>query len=130
MPARALLTLLLCLSLLLPAGAGSAHAPEPAATPGAAGSATDLTAKGGDCHPDGQHADPAADPAPTPAPSPGSPECCAGCDCDCPCPIGKGMAIGPAHLALAALDRATGALATGRGYASGAPPLRPPIAVR
>jgi hypothetical protein len=131
MSARVVLSLLVCLSLLLPAGAASAHAAGPGMTPTAAPAAVDddLAGKGGTCHPDRHATDPTGEPpARTPTPSPSTPDCCPTCDCECPCPsTSKGVAIGPAHLALAAVDRPNAALATGRSAGSGAPPLRPPI---
>jgi hypothetical protein len=130
MSARAIQSLLMCLSLLLPAGVGSAHAPDPGRPAVAVEApASDLAAKSGGCHADGQRADPTGQhPAGAPTPAPSQPDCCPGCDCDCPCPsTGKGMAIGPAHLALVGVDSAAALPAPGRGFSTGAPPLRPPI---
>jgi hypothetical protein len=122
MSARLALTVVMACSLLLSGGAW-AHGPMPDNIDSAPYSGVDIPTPAADDTP--AHADPLPSPAPTQpetgcdhhgelptAPAiddggtpptrsaPGNPHgCCTDGNCPCPPPIGKGMSIGPAHLA-------------------------------
>lgn len=122
MSARLALTVLLTLSLLL-SGSVWAHGPMPgnidstpyiaadsammapvdATTANGADPSGDAPQSGGNCdHHGDQPSTPAVDDdtSPPTRTAPGNPHgCCTDGNCSCPPPIGKGMAIGPAHLA-------------------------------
>lgn len=121
MSVRLVLVVLLCLSLMAPVAATGAPG---AAAPPATDTGQFAGGKASGCH--DQPSDPApAVPSPTPAPNDG--DCCPGCDCDCGCPIGKGMAIGPGHLAGVVAGTPDAPVLQSLATAFAGPSLRPPI---